>query len=351
VAQEFAYSMGAAVAGVMVENALNVTRMVKTVGAARTFDRSRGVPESTPGQRQFDMRQAMSLDPRVGKALSKIAFRRSGPLAWKISDPVTSNFIDPSEVSTAVEGIRRDGFYVFRTPASASIVESIRTYAEQVPCEARGAGKPLEVYPRSNPEVGRYDIHEEQALGCPEVQDFATDPAMALISQMYLGQPVIMDEVAFWWTTTKKAEDADLNAQLFHQDRDRLSFLKFFMYLTDVDTNTGTHVYVRGSHRKIPWSLRADGRMTDDAVRAAGLWDNVTELTGPAGTIMAVDTIGLHKGKTPINSDRLALENEFSTSLFGMDYERPAFESTELTRRRFAQMPYVLQRYADALAD
>ena len=335
---------------VIVENALNVTRLMKTIGAARSFDRARMVPEKTPGQSQYNMRQAMSLDPRIGKALSKIAFRNAGGLAWQIADPASSHFIDPTEIEPAVAGIRRDGFYVFRTPAAAPLVEAIRKHAEVAPCEARGAGRPLEVYPRANPEVGRYDIHEEQALECPEVQDFATDPAMALVAQRYLGQPVIMDEVAFWWTTTKKAEDADLNAQLFHQDRDRLSFLKFFMYLTDVDTNTGTHVYLKGSHRNIPWSLRSDGRMTDDAVRAAGLWDNVTELHGPAGTIMAVDTIGLHKGKTPVTSDRLALENEFSTSLFGMDYERPNFTPTELVRERFAAMPWVLQRYASSLS-
>ena len=66
-------------------------------------------------------------------------------------------------------------------------MKAILSYAEQVPCEARGAGTAPEVYPRSNPAVGRYDIHEEQALGCREVQGFATDPAMALISQKYLG--------------------------------------------------------------------------------------------------------------------------------------------------------------------
>ncbi len=337
-------------ANTVVEGALNVTRLVKTVGAARAFDRSQRVPEQTPDQSQFNMRQAMSLDPRIGKMLSKVAFRNPGPFAWQVSDPSGSHFIDPNEVDAAVAGVRADGFYVFHTPAPAHLVHPIREYAERVPCEARGAGRPLEVYPRANPDVGRYDIHEEQALGCAEVQDFATDPAMALVAQRYLGQPVIMDEVAFWWTTTKRAEDANLNAQLFHQDRDRLSFLKFFMYLTDVDTNTGAHVYVRGSHRNIPRSLRADGRLTDDAVRAAGLWENVTELVGPAGTIMAVDTIGLHKGKTPVSSDRLALENEFSTSLFGMDYERPEFTPTDLVRKRYAEMPFVLQRYSTALS-
>jgi hypothetical protein len=172
---------------------------------------------------------------------------------------------------------------------------------------------------------------------------------MATIAQRYLGQPVLMDEVAFWWTTTQRAEDADINAQQFHQDRDRLSFLKFFIYLTDVTPETGPHVYLKGSHTSIPWSLRGDGRKTDDAVRQAGLWPNVTELYGPAGTIMGVDTIGLHKGKTPSSGDRLALENEFSTSLFGMDYERPQFTPTDLVRQRFAAMPWVLQRYSEAI--
>jgi hypothetical protein len=155
-----------------------------------------------------------------------------------------------------------------------------------------------------------------------------------------------MDEVAFWWTTNKRAEDANVNAQLFHQDRDRLSFLKFFIYLTDVQPDTGPHVYLKGSHLGVPRSLRGDGRKTDEAVRAAGLWNNVTEICGPAGTLMAVDTIGLHKGKTPINGDRLALENEFATSLFGMDYEMPHFTPTQLTKDRVAAYPWVFQRYA-----
>ena len=62
---------------------------------------------------------------------------------------------------------------------------------------------------------------------------------------------------------------------------------------------------------------------------------------------MAVDTIGLHKGKTPTAGDRLALESEFATSLFGADYELPSFSPTPLTRARFSQMPWVLQRYAN----
>ena len=292
----------------------------------------------------------MDLDPRVGKWLSRRAVQVSDPAAWQISDPAESSLVDASEIDTAVRTLQRDGFYVFDKVVDRGFTDAIREYAERVPSIARGAGTPAQTYPRENPAVGRYDISEQDALGCPQVQEFVSDPAMARIAQLYLGQPVLMDEVAFWWTTNRKAEDADVNAQLFHQDRDRLSFLKFFIYLTDVTPTTGPHVYLRGSHRSLPRSLRGDGRKSDAAVRAAGLGDNIVEIYGPAGSLMAVDTIGLHKGKTPETGDRLALENEFATSLFGAHYERPVFTPTDLMRRRIREMPWIMQRYSGAAA-
>ena len=291
----------------------------------------------------------MDLDPRLGKWISRRVIRVSDPTANRLADPRSSRFIDSAEIPRAISGVREDGFYVFQRTVHPEIVRSIRSFAEQAPCTARGLSAAPSTYPRANPIVGRYDLAEETSLQCAEVQEFATDPAMATIARSYLGQPALMDEVAFWWTTTQRAEDANINAQMYHQDRDRLSFLKFFIYLTDVTPDTGPHMYVRGSHRRIPRSLRADGRMTDAAVVSAGLGDQIRELCGPAGTVMAVDTIGLHKGKTPISGDRLALENEFSTSLFGMAYEKPHFTPTELTQQRYAQMPWVLQRFAPSV--
>jgi hypothetical protein len=40
-------------------------------------------------------------------------------------------------------------------------------------------------------------------------------------------------------------------------------------------------------------------------------------VTGPRGTILAEDTRGLHKGKPVAKGDRLVLEFEFSSSMFG----------------------------------
>lgn len=330
----------------LAESVLRVPRLFKTLKDAKEFDSQTPPPASTQPQSQYNMRSAMDIHPKIGKWISKKSIKQDPAGKLLPSDLPSTRFVDSSEVDTAVAGIKRDGFYVFKHTAPIEVVEALRSFAEHAPSVARGAGTPPAPYPRSNPAVGRYDIDEESALASAEVQEFATDPLMGLIAQKYLGQPVLMDEVAFWWTTNKRAEDANVNAQLFHQDRDRLSFLKFFIYLTDVSPDTGPHVYLKGSHLGIPRSLRGDGRKTDEAVRAAGLWDNVTEISGPAGTLMAVDTIGLHKGKTPISGDRLALENEFATSLFGMDYESPDFVPTRLTTERVSAFPWVFQRYA-----
>ncbi len=334
----------------VIENLLRIPRLRHTLSAAKMFDSTIPTPASTDPQSQYNMRSSMDFHPKVGKWVSRKSISANNPEAWKVASGSSSRFVDPGEVDQAVAGVQRDGFYVFSKVVDSEIVIALRSFAEQAPSTARGAGAPPAVYPRSNPLVGRYDIDEQDALASAEVQEFATDPNMALIAQKYLGQPVLMDEVAFWWTTTKRSEDANINAQLFHQDRDRLSFLKFFIYLTDVKPDTGPHVYIRGTHKDLPWSLRGDGRKSDEAVKATGLWNEVQEITAPGGTLMAVDTIGLHKGKTPITADRLALENEFATSLFGMHYEIPSFAPTELTKQRFTEMPWVLQRYRSSVS-
>ena len=137
-----------------------------------------------------------------------------------------------------------------------------------------------------------------------------------------------------------------MNAWLFHQDRDRLSFLKFFCYLTDVGPENGPHTVVRGTHRRVPKALATDGRKDDELVRSVGLWDKVISLTAKAGTFMAVDTIGLHKGQPPVEGDRCVLQVEFATSLFGAPIDYPAFEPSELARERYAAMPQILQRWS-----
>lgn len=332
-------------ANAVIEPGLRAIRYARTISAARRFDAQAGPERDMDGEEFFRMRSAMDLSPGAGKRISRLAIRPGTGGIPTEAQARSSTFVDFAEVDACVAGLQQNGVYVFQSRLSADVVERMRASALAVPAAPRGVEKSPAPFPRTSPEVGRYDISEDDTMVSPEMQDYCSDPALALIAARYLGQPVIQDQTALWWTTTQGSADAAMNAWLFHQDRDRLSFLKFLCYLTDVGPENGPHTVVQGTHRTLPRTLRADGRQTDEAVRAAGLWDRVISLAGPAGTIMAVDTVGLHKGTPPQVDDRCVLQVEYATSLFGAPVDYPVFSPSPLAAARYREMPAILQRW------
>lgn len=331
------------------ESLLRFPRAARTVLSAARFNKDSADPAVTDGDDNWRMRSAMDLHPRAGRVMSRLAIRHSQGGIPRISQARSSNFIDPTEIQRCVEALKTDGMYLFENRMPAEAVARMQASALAVPSIPRGIETMPAPYPRSAPEVGRYDIDEQFTMASAEMQDYCSDPALALIAATYLRQPVIQDQTALWWTTTQGVRDAALNAWLFHQDRDRLSFLKFFVYLTDVGPENGPHTYVRGTHRHIPRSLASDGRKTDELIQQAGLWDQVVSLSGPAGTMLAVDTVGLHKGLPPSVGDRCVLQVEFATSLFGAQAEYPLFVPTPQSAMRYLEMPGILQRWKPAM--
>jgi hypothetical protein len=329
----------------VIEPLLRRVRYSKTISAVRDFDAAGDGQTVTDGQAFFNMRSAMDIRPTAGKEMSRKGVRQSRGGVPTDEQARTSTFVDFAEVDACVEGLRRNGVYVFSTQLPQDMVERMRASALAVPAIARGLDEAPAPYPRGNPRVGRYDISEDDTMASPDMQDYCSDPALALIAARYLEQPVIQDQTALWWTTTQGSADAAMNAWLFHQDRDRLSFLKFFCYLTDVGPDNGPHTVVQGTHERVPKPLATDGRKDDELVRSSGLWDKVVELTGPAGTFMAVDTAGLHKGQPPVAGDRCVLQVEFATSLFGAPVDYPVFTPSALARTRYTNMPAILQRW------
>lgn len=75
-----------------------------------------------------------------------------------------------------------------------------------------------------------------------------TDMNFFAIAQEYLACKPIHDLVLMWWSAPHSNKASSEAAQLYHFDMDHLKFLKFFIYLTDVDEHNGPHCYVRKSH-------------------------------------------------------------------------------------------------------
>ncbi len=153
-----------------------------------------------------------------------------------------------------------------------------------------------------------------------EMYRIAGDPILLAMVQEYMGLPPIFNTPVAFLNSARKVKSArelSNTAQLYHHDLHRLQFVKLFIYLTDVDMDSGPHTLIPGTHRTRPDGLWADGRHTDEAVDKAGILDNEVNITGPAGTVFLVDTSALHKGANPASNHRLMAQIQYTNSLFG----------------------------------
>ena len=260
------------------------------------------------------------------------------------------------ELDSALDSLRREGFYVFRNKLPDSQIEQLVEFSETTPARLvpPPPGDPApRTFDPENPLAPRYQFSEPQMLADPSVQRLLADRTLIELARRYLGTVPINDLFTMWWSAPHGDGPSSAAAQLFHFDMDRFRFLKFFFYLTDVDHDTGPHVYVRGTHRQRPADFFEDRRFSDAEVEDQFGSDRIEEIVGERGTILAVDTSGLHKGLALRRGRRLLLQIEFTNSLFGQDYGRLALPSNTRPDLRdlVARQPEVFERFSVGPSD
>jgi hypothetical protein len=254
----------------------------------------------------------------------------------------------PDAVDSALQHLRENGYAVLGPRLDANDVSdlidfALRTRARLMPKPPTGLSE--EVYNPAAPRAVKYDLPEHELVQQPVIQKLLADPSLRDLARRYLRCEPVNDLVAMWWSTAYSNEANSEVAQLYHFDMDRPQFLKLFFYLTDVGPDTGPHCYVRASHRERPASLWRDGRLSDaEVLTLHGLAAEV-EITAPAGTLIAVDTSGFHKGKPLVRGHRLILQIEYTSALFGQRYARIGVPATEFWREQIAREPIYLARF------
>lgn len=217
------------------------------------------------------------------------------------------------------------GYHVFDTKLPKEIGDRILQFALSHPAAVRAMdGKSdsrVAVYDPGHPLGVVYDFDPQDLVNQPDIQKLIVDPSIIALAQRYVGAQPVLDELNLWWSTAF-SQEADSNAaQLYHFDMDRIRWVKFFIYLTEVTPDNGPHCFVSGTHKTggIPkrFLRRGYSRLGDAEVRGVLPPERFIEFTGPVGTIIAEDTRGLHKGKPVKTGHRLVLEFEFSNSMFG----------------------------------
>lgn len=241
--------------------------------------------------------------------------RRPVPVSGFLGD------LSVSDQQAIVSSIARDGFHVFEQRLPDELCAQMARFAAQTPALVEGRGRSLEervLFDPASPISNTYRILEEDIVRSKPMQRLMADASFLAVAERYLRTLPILSMVNLWWSPTFGREPGADAAQEYHFDFDPPPiWLLFFVYLTDVGPDNGPHVYVRGSHvggHPAAAALLRRGyvRIPDEDIAAAFGAENVVEICGKRGTILAVDTRGFHKGKPPASGHRLMMQLTYS---------------------------------------
>lgn len=212
-------------------------------------------------------------------------------------------------------------------PLTVPNVEEVRRYFEINPVH-KGShifsfdGRPQQMADvrASFPMAG---YRADQVLRAPGLIDVLNDPRLIDLIEAYLGCVPTLYSVNAWWSHPANKPEMT-NVQFFHRDTDDWRFVTLFIYLTDVDAESGPHQLVPGSHslagmrdlvRKASWWPRFDVErsfvddmgedFSKDCDRLFG--SMAVDITGPAGSMALVNTLALHRGLVPRRTARFVV--------------------------------------------
>jgi hypothetical protein len=263
--------------------------------------------------RRFDLawyRISQLLHERTNGAYDAFYMRLARIFRPKVSLPELSP-TQRDEIKDVVNRLRRDGYMILPELLPAQDVEEIKNFAFSTPGFGNDLNKSLSISADNIPEgQARYYWWMDELTRVPAIQRLITAGPYCAIAQEYLGCRPILAHVTLF---LDRPFAGKYEAYAYHYDNEGPGFLKFFFFLTDVTIGTGAHYFMAGSqaHTKPEPVARAAIYEEEQLYNLYGR-DKEVIVRGPAGTILAEDTSGFHRGSKIERDHRLMMQFEFS---------------------------------------
>lgn len=225
-------------------------------------------------------------------------------------------------IKNITQNINNDGYKVLDEKYDNIKVQTLYDLTNQMECYSRNdKNNSKKLFKDHDIKFPTYSYSELDLISQKCVLETITESKFLNIAKNYLGCEPVLTSVNMWWSTDylKKADSEA--AQMFHFDLDRIKWLKFFIYLTDVDEDKGPHVYIEKTHKSFSkpykFMLRGYKRINDEEIYASFDESRIKKIIGKNGTVIVGNTSCYHKGLPPKDGNRLIFEFELSNSMFG----------------------------------
>jgi hypothetical protein len=277
-------------------------------------------PERTESQERNVHRSKTHFAQRVNRYA--LAVERRGIIAtYKLHDKLLSNKAARRKLSHDVpaldslqqqllDSLRNEGYSVlpfselFPDPERWQALEAegqqfIRATEQGLAREAAGEESGLR-------RTGKEFVVRRNAYGATvEAGDawlsVCTDRRLLDLANAYLGLWSKLEYLDLWYTAAHGGDAERRGSQRWHRDYDDRHLLKIFVYLVDVDEQTGPFQYVPGSQPGgrfddvWPWSPMSPSYPPQEEL-ATRIEPAAKTMTGPKGTMFLCNTSGFHRG-------------------------------------------------------
>lgn len=285
-------------------------------------------------RRRVSHLQTITRDPRWWRFYLQRRFMgtRLRPFLARAASKLRPAVEVQEEAEPAIGALEQEGLWRLGSLLTADQCAEVRAHLSKLPVHdpyRPGFGSFL---PEGGEQPnGCHVAHHDAAdiLRAPYLLDLANNPRLLSIASAFLGCKPVLGYLAAWWSYP--TGNGPQQAEFFHRDVDDWRFLKLFVYLSDVGTENGPHVYVPGSSSS--GKLRRLGRFSDPEVEAAFGPDGSLELTGRAGDAFLEDTFGLHKGQPVTSGRRLMFQAVYSMWPLPYGPRRPALPAGDVIGR------------------